>query len=35
MVPPARALAALPSLGLEADVEQRFLADNARRVFNI
>ena len=35
MVPPARALAALPSLGLEAGVEQRFLAANAQRVFKI
>ena len=35
MVPPAKALEALPALALDADVEQRFLADNARRVFGI
>ena len=35
MLPPAKALEALPALGLAADVEARFLAGNARRVFGL
>jgi hypothetical protein len=35
MVSPAKALAALPSLGLDADTESRFLERNARRVFRL
>ncbi|MCE3286254.1 MAG: amidohydrolase, partial [Steroidobacteraceae bacterium] len=35
MVPPARALEALPALELGAEVESLFLAGNARRVFRL
>jgi predicted TIM-barrel fold metal-dependent hydrolase len=35
MVPPAKALEGFEVLGLSAEVEARFLCDNARRVFNI
>jgi uncharacterized protein len=35
MVPPARALEALPGLRLGVDVEARFLATNAQRVFRL
>ena len=35
MVPPVKALEALPALALDEDVERRFLAENARRAFNL
>ncbi|HEX6570845.1 MAG TPA: amidohydrolase family protein [Steroidobacteraceae bacterium] len=35
MVPPAKALEALPTLGLGAEVESLFLEGNARRVFRL
>ncbi len=35
MVPPVKALEALPALALDPDVERRFLADNAQRVFGL
>ena len=35
MVPPVKALEALPALGLDEAVEAKFLAGNARRVFRL
>ena len=35
MVPPVKALEALPALALDEDVERRFLAENARRAFHL
>ena len=35
MVPPVKALEALPTLGLDEEVAAKFLAGNARRVFRL